>query len=494
MVDPAKDTHLLRQLELPARYEALAARVGPEVAQLLVDPGENTKGTLERAGLSVKSRHEGTLLPLVGASGTGKTTLARNLFAFLPGEYTATVAHDGEVSFEALKAAAMRDAPLRNDDRVIPINIDHREATPATAEELAEIKRFIRDPEIGSRCVLLWPEVSVERASAMSRSYVEVTGKSPVDLPIEVEGPPRETWVQIALSTLSLSNQMIGDLELLGVDPHTYDPEAFRTLGEFLREIADDFTTYLQRLLGEIRTPLKLVIMFASESANPGVLSQMTSATRYGFLDAAGLLAATPASKIGEWWASRRGALTQTIVRLDAHAMCLSPTTSIPALSRYSGDITQGELKATGVERPGPAEVSQVIRRSDLGQLLLGVSRSTFEARGTPSTQATPAFQRLAQAGFNLGKDKEFNKAICLAISAFLDGESVSCNAATPENMLPDTALIPDNAIEFADETVCVEYTWRKGDFLSSANRSSVAQYILEKLRNYAVALRWVDG
>jgi hypothetical protein len=30
-----------------------------------------------------------------------------------------------------------------NDERVIPINIDHREATPPTAQELAEIKRFI---------------------------------------------------------------------------------------------------------------------------------------------------------------------------------------------------------------------------------------------------------------------------------------------------------------------------------------------------------------
>src|SRR5215208_4738902 len=105
MPGQSKDTHVLRVLELPARYEALADRVGPEVAQLLVDPGDATRLTLERAGLSVTGRREGALLPLVGGSGTGKTTLARNLSAFLPNEYAATVVHDGSVDFASLREA-----------------------------------------------------------------------------------------------------------------------------------------------------------------------------------------------------------------------------------------------------------------------------------------------------------------------------------------------------------------------------------------------------
>lgn len=130
MPGQSKDTHVLRELELPARYEALADRVGSEVAQLLVDPGDVTRSTLERAGLSVRGRREGALMPLVGGSGTGKTTLARNLSAFLPNEYAATVAYDGDVDFDSLIDAAKRGAPPRDDARVIPINIDHREATP----------------------------------------------------------------------------------------------------------------------------------------------------------------------------------------------------------------------------------------------------------------------------------------------------------------------------------------------------------------------------
>jgi energy-coupling factor transporter ATP-binding protein EcfA2 len=494
MPGQSKDTHVLRELELPARYEALADRVGPEVAQLLVDPGDVTRSTLERAGLSVRGRREGALLPLVGGSGTGKTTLARNLSAFLPNEYAATVAYDRDVDFDSLLDAARKGAPPRDDERVIPINIDHREATPPTAQELADIKRFIRDPEIGRRCVLLWPQTSLEQAKAMSEAYVEVAGKAPVELPVVVEGPSRNTWIDVALNTLRLSNPMVESLELLGVDPRAYNPESFNTVGEFMRQIADDFVAYLLKLISETRIPVKLIVVFVSESSNPGVLSQLTSATRYGFLDASALLAATPDSRIGEWWAARRGALTQTIVRLDARGLYVSPTASIPILRRYGGDDIQVALDAMGIKAQGPAAVSEIVKRSDIGQVLLGIERSSFEARGTPSTQAVPAFQLIAETGFNLGRDKGHNKSMAEAISAFTTSEGIDSQAVIPEKGLAETNLIPDNGVPFSNEMLCVEYTWRKGEFLDSGNRSTVASYILSKLKDYAVSLGWVQA
>jgi hypothetical protein len=471
----SNDTHLLRELQLPARYEALADRIGPEVAQLLVDPGEETKRTLERAGMSVKARREGALLPLVGRPGTGKTTLANNVSAFLPSEFAPTVVHDGAVEFDALREVATRAAPALNDDRVIPINIDHREATPPTAAELAEIKRFIRDASIGSRCVLLWPQVSVKQAEEMSEAYESVAGRASVRLPIVVEGPSRETWTDVALNTLRLSNQMIESLELLGVDPHDYDPAAFGTIGEFMRQIADDFVDYRQKLLDEVRVPAKLLVVFVSESSRPGVLSQITSATRYGFLDAAALLESTPGSRVGKWWATRRGPLTQTIVRLDAHVLYLAPTASIPVLRRHGDEGVQHALEAVGIGLPGPAEVAEAIKRSDIGHLLKGIRRSTVEARGTPSTQALPAFQLLADEGFTQGKDKPHNKSMSEAITAFMKLEGIGSEAVVPERGLGDTGLVPDNAVQFDDQVLCIEYTWRKGDFLSSTNRASKA-------------------
>jgi hypothetical protein len=43
------------------------------------------------------------------------------------------------------------------------------------------------------------------------------------------------------------------------------------------------------------------------------------------------------------------------------------------------------------------------------------------------------------------------------------------------------------------DEILCIEYTWRRSEFLGTNNRAGVAEYVLKKLKNYAVALRWVE-
>jgi energy-coupling factor transporter ATP-binding protein EcfA2 len=491
-VSATPDTHLLRQLQLPARYEPLVARVGVEVAQLLVEPGAATTATVQRAALAVRARGEGLLVPLVGRSGTGKTTLASNLTAFLPEEYAATVTHDGDVSFAALRTATAGNLQ-HNDDRIVPINIDHREATPPNAAELAEIKRFLRDRELGARAIIFWPQTSTLQANEMAKAYSEVVGRPPIELPVTVEGPSRDMWIDIALHTLRLANDMIESLEETGVDPRDYDPAAYETVGDYLRQVADDFADYQQRLLKELRVPLRLIVVFASESGNPGVLSQLTSGTRYGFLDASALLDATPLSRPGKFWSSRRGALTQTIVRLDARALCLPPTAALPILRRFGGDDVKESLRALGIEDRGSAEVARSFRRSELGQSLLGAPRAAFEARGTPSTQALPAFQLLAEGSFVLGRDKGYNKSMAEGITDFLTIEGLDATAVAPERGLADSKLIPDNAIDRGDHVVCIEYTWRRGDFLTSANRSTIAQYILDKLKNYAVDLRWID-
>jgi hypothetical protein len=146
-----------------------------------------------------------------------------------------------------------------------------------------------------------------------------------------------------------------------------------------------------------------------------------------------------------------------------------------------------------GIQRPGPADVTQALKRSDLGQLLLGIERSTFEMRGTPSTQALPAFQLLAERGFNLGKDKAHNTSVAEAITAFMRAEEMESEAVRPEKGFLDGALIPDNAVPFTNETLCIEYTWRKGEFLDTSNRATVAEYVLKKLKDYSIALGWVE-
>lgn len=65
---------------------------------------------------------------------------------------------------------------------------------------------------------------------------------------------------------------------------------------------------------------------------------------------------------------------------------------------------------------------------------------------------------------------------------------------STAEEKLEFCPLVPDNALYLPDYVLCVEYTWRSAEFLDIRHRSEVAQYILNKLKNYAAELGWVSA
>lgn len=485
--------HILRQLVFPARYESLIEYVGTEVARLVVAPPKATSEMFETAAQSIHARGEGLFVPLYAVSGTGKTTLANSLRAFFPGSFAPTAAHLREVTFEALRETALeatRTSPA-NENKIIPINVDHRESDPASSTELAAIKRFLREPTVGKRTLILWPETTETVATSMSRDYESIAGRSPIPLPAYVEGPARETWPSIATHTLQLSND-VDSLELMGVDPKDYDPDEFRSIGEYLRQISDDFTQQRLKLLRATRKPLRLAVVIVSSSENAGVLMHLTNSSRFGLLDSNALLDATKSSVVGRWWREHRGLLTQMIVQLDARVFGMPPAVSIPILRRFGPADVQRDLESLGVRDHGVASISKALRRSDFGKYLNGTVTPTYETRGTPSAVSSPAFQLLGERGFTAGKDKELNKAVLEGIKAFLEEDEIKASDFKAETGLGFVPLIPDNSFTIDDDCVCVEYTWRKGEFLANGKRGDIAAYILQKLQNYARELGYV--
>ncbi|WP_405937606.1 hypothetical protein OG338_13730 [Streptomyces sp. NBC_00726] len=487
------NAHILKELVFPARYEFLIEHVGSEVARLVVAPPSETLYSIELAAQSVRARGEGLFVPMYALSGTGKTTLASNLRTFLPSQFSTTVQHNGAVSFDELKAAtenAVQSRPA-NDERIIPLLVDHRESAPADTAELAAIKRFLRDP-LGRKVILCWPETSEEMAKTMSADYERIAGRPPISLPLHIEGPRRDAWVAIATDTLQLSNN-VESLELLGVDPRDYDPAEFETLGAYLRAISDDFTRNRLDILQRTRLPIRLAVVVVSASTDPGVLMHLTNSSRFGFVDGNALLAATPASVIGKWWAQRRGLLTQMIVQLDARVFGLPPSVAIPILRRFGPESVSTTLASLDVSDQGVASIVRNVKRSDFGKYLLGIAMSTYETRGTPSSVSSPAFDRLAERGFTHGADKELNKAVLQALKAFLEANGVEASEFRAEEKMSFTPLIPDTSFILDNEAVCLEYTWRSGDYLTNKNRAAISAYILGKLQNYARELGYVE-
>ncbi len=411
--------------------------VGAELAKVLVAPDHSVISSLETASNSVRSRREGLFLPLLGRSGTGKTTFASSLAHFMPSVFSSTVPYSGPIEFDGLnEAVAAAEKALRaNDQRVIPLNLDHRESAPPTPEELANIKRFVRPPSRGARAVVLWPETDPPVAEKIAEDYRQIAGALPIGLPIVAAGPPRDAWRDVAKITLEVANRLESLVDL-GVDPTAYEPAEHDTIGGFLRAISNDFSKRLTELVEATRKPLSLVVVFATESADAGVLSQLTGHGRYGLLDGHALLDATPESEVSRWWRRRRGVLVQTILRLNAHAFCLPPTPSVSALRVFGDQSVKHFLSDRGVPNRARANVTRDLARTDLGRFLRGERRSALESRGTPATTSLKAFQALAGRGFTLAQDKSLNASLGEALRLYLNDSNVQCREVQVEQRL----------------------------------------------------------
>lgn len=484
---------LLSSLSLPDRYERLENALGSQVANLVVPPSEEEKESLDYIAQEIYTRDEGILVPLYGPSGAGKTTLASNVNLWEPDHFTETLTYEGPIESNELEKATNNfasDLPA-DEDRIIPINIEHRESNPPNDIEMSSIKRFLRTKPANPTTLILWPETSIDVAEEISEKYTDVAGPTSIDVPLHIKGPDRIMWPGIAEETLRLVNN-IDSLSDLGVNPRDYDIREYESIGMYMREISSDFNRRLQNLKRSIQKPIRLAIVFVSKSPDPGVLSQVTNSTHYGLLDAQSLVAATPQSKIGEWWQERRSLLTRAVVQLSAHAFALPPSTTISAIRNF-GPIDNKVLEGQGITRYGPAHGARDFGRSDLGKFLIGETMEGSEARGKPATEAAQAYDALSESGFTHGKDKQLNKYLANAGSRLLDRRDVEVEEVKAEEKLQFCDLVPDNSFYFESNVTCVEYTWREGEFMVRGKKSKVAQYILEKLKGYVISLGWTS-
>jgi hypothetical protein len=489
------DTRLLSDLSLPSRYESLVRKIGPEVLRLLVRPAATTMAVLEEAAEAVVSLGEGLFLPIHAKSGTGKTTLAENLNVFAPSIFAPTLSYSGEVSSSSLSEALeihRRDRLPANDQRVLPINVDHREGAPPTEVELAQIKRFLRQ-DAGFRALLIWPDTSRATAQSMADAYRDVAGVLPLAIPVEISGPPAETWRDLAAQTLVLANE-VDSLEHL-VDLDEYDSSEYVSLGDFLKRIAIDFNSRKLELARATVRDVRLSVVWVTESPGHGVLSTLSSSRRFGMLDPAALVQACAESVIGQWWSHHRGLLVQTIVALDAHIVSVSPPLALATMSRYgSVDQYRDALRDLGYANRSRTDVATYMARSDLGRRLSGEVRAVGEGRGNPAEDARVTFATIGEnIGFQGGRDKHLNRAFGEAIrESGIAGDAVEVSNEAALPFLP--SLIPDVAVDNSQHVHCLEFTYRKGDFLTSTNRSTISQYCLNKLKGYARAMGWLGA
>lgn len=489
--------HILESLRLPMRYEILARAVGEKVATLIQQPDPATADLLRTVARGVRRSGSGAFLPMYAPSGTGKTTLAQSLNVLFPQEFTPTAAidvtEDITVPMLLLKFKAVVDDLPSNDARIVPLNLDSREGRPPTDAELGAIKDFLRRAE-GSRAVLLWPETDLPRARQVAESFLAIANESHVKLPLLIGGPQPSLWPEIALETLRLAND-IPDLEQMGVDPREFDVDEYSAIGDYLNAVSKAFDKLTSDLLRATEKPVRMNILFVSQSETRSVLNELTGGRgEMGLLDARSLLSASPATEPARFWENRRNDLTATIVRLEARAFTLTPAVSVPAVQLFGSPELKGILDGVTTFRSRPDLVSR-LDRSEVGRYLRGEPRATSVGQGTPASAALKGHATLsAGQGFSAGKDKALNRALAQAFEHYWQNKGLPEANFLAEQRLLSTTLIPDVQIVESERVTALEQHWRTGDYVRAANKADMASYIMGKLKTYAQAFGWVGA
>lgn len=376
--------------------------------------------------------------------------------------------------------------------KILPIIIDHRESDAPNSQEISVLKRFLRTSDI--KCIILWLTTNRKLANQMAEMIEEIAGLSPIELPLIFLGPPHSEWQDITLNTMIISNG-IQDIADLGINPKDYSVDKSRTIGEFIRNISNEFNKNRLRLIRETRKPISLIVVFVTNSQDPGILGSLTNSNKYGLIEGQALLQSSPNSEVGRWWKERVSLLTRTILQLNARMTFISPTASVNALRTYLDDETSEKLTNSRIERKNPSTIARDLARTDFYKHIVGKQVGAFENRGSPPEKSVAAFKSISEArGFTYGKDKTYNAAIAKSLEdTFRIEKHTYINMRVEQKLHETIPLIPDTYIETEEVYTCIEYAWRKGDFLTKSNRSSIAQYALEKLRSYATELGWVS-
>jgi len=483
--------HLLQRLTLPDRFEGLQEKLGLDYRRILVPSDKRIKDKLFLIAESIRSRREGTLIPLAGGTGVGKTTFAFSLDVLGPKYFTATERFEGMITLAGLNQK-VRDALAKrpgDGEIIVPIVID-RESEPPSETELAELRRFFRAPHLGQRCILLWPDPQEPRAREVARAFSTVAGEPVVDLPVVVEGPPRETWAEIAASTIEAVNDVTADE--LGIDLASYNLNEAATIGGFLRKVSTSFNQRRVDLLGRLEKPVSVAFLFASESTDAGILSTFTRHRNFGYLEARSLLDISANSALGKWWSRKPGLLQNAILQLEARAYCIPPSVTVRALRTFGAAIPELDFLKAGW-RASTTEFIKTLGNSDFGWYLANKHRSASETRGFPATAAVDAFAQIATAyGFESGRDKALNRVMGSAFDTYLKQLNAGEQAAVKiEKSLGFCNITPDVSFHYPDVVRTAEFAWWGGAGLDRANRARCAQYILKKLRDYIEQLGW---
>ena len=473
-------------VRIPHRFEALRDVVGRErLGEVLLESRPDIEA-VKKVVAEVRSAGQGKLLFLVGAPGTGKTSLAESLRIYLPDVVgdVLTPPPDYSVSLTELPrwlATNLESSRLRAGDRLVVLNLDGREVPPiepvATQAAMVNLNAFMRNnPNI----LAVWPVVNAQFAERAIEDLQTAGARTALaSRPIHrVQGLEKERF----FDTLSLILNTIG---VRLADAAVSDQEARErvgratTIGDYLQEVHELVVARYD--LGEIGAQLPKVAVIIASSADVTSACRMLQRGDQFLADADRLLQYSRANVADDWRkrgreTPRRG-LSFITSLFEVRLLSLSASAVVNACA-FGPDQDLRDAVRRHYPNPVSSNAANTMKNSSLLRALQG-QPDVSPGVATLTEAIRKAYDQIQE--FTQKRHDSLNRAIVQVI-ANLVNKPLS-EFSFEFHPFDDRELRIDVLFQRGDRPETLEFTYRRDNDASAA---VIASYVLTKVQDYA--------
>jgi len=468
------------QINIPNRFESLTEAFGGEIRPLIV-PIDKDLTSLNQLREQCVVQNGGILAFLLGTSGVGKTTTVHSAAVNLPEFYRNVITVPPEIELRDAIAWISKNAQKNEDSKTTLLLFDGREVSDddvGLKQFISTLNQFLRKrPDV----LFCWPTTDSEWHSKI-RSLAESVGGAnlaPTESDIQIQGPNKSDWETILERILLQFQKTFDDIGVTRDTIAAYAAEK-STIGAFLTQVG----TVISKRVAKVRVAKQLPRLIFVVTSSGDASGEANRIRRAGtqFLAPEPLLGHSPRSEPGKWWKARNENINHhlgyMISLFEARLVTITPSAVAYACLHHGEQDLISTAENAGM-RTHAQNAQRTFTVTDFYRFFAGeqIPEFTSSKKGGLQPTTKTAYNELQK--LSKTRHKAINGSLCqLAKTHLLNFDVVSLERPLGDDLISD-AIVSNGQNEFTLEFHHLSE--------ASCKASSIASYIMGKLRLYSV-------
>lgn len=466
---------------LPDRFEGLHETAGNKDITKIISPVEYGINTIQNIYEEMDSSGRGSLLILLGNSGSGKTTFLRTLDLFIENVEILTLSNEMDVkeSINKLTESRFELRIIVIEGRESILDMSNIEVTTA----IHVINSFIRSKK-GKKSLVVWPcnnKDIVDNLVETSRTVGATSLLGLEDTYFTFDGPDKGQFMHIAKQTVELLNngKTLLDFGITDETAQNYVKKA-KTIGEYLKLINGAVRknkNFVRNLKIKEHCKMWVIVLGQNEPSK-----DVEALTKGEFLDAdiQRLLVSTGANVVQDLKEiPDKIALLSNY--LDTKIIYIPIIDALSIVRNYANEELKVAMKLRGMSLKKDYKIAERLKNSELVRMIQKDTK-LMGKKGVTGTNSINSFAKLLEISET--NDRLLNDAFGRAL---LDNGYID-DYLTEQNFGNGLTRRTDLLCKVEGIELRLEFMWRK-----KTSKAEIANYTLTKLNNYGRAMGFLE-